>query len=187
MGVRAPEGAHAPVKIVRQRELFARGLGVEIDEREGRLLLRFQKLVRRGERIRGVEAQVAAADEVHHRDARRAAVVDRIAASRHAAAEVRGAQDIGAVVEVIADLHFAEGVVAERDDVRARGEDVVRVIRRQADHRGVFAVDNREMDALALLEAPQAAAQVLHAARAHHVAHREDVIDHSGFSSVSVS
>ena len=90
-------------------------------------------------------------------------------------------------VEVTADLHFAEGVVAERDDVRARGEDVLRVIRRQADHRGVFAVDDRELDALALLEAPQAAAQVLHAARAHHVAHREDVIDHSGFSSVSVS
>ena len=103
MGVRAPEGAHAPVEIVRQRELFARGLGVKIDEREGRLLSRFQKLVRRGERIRGVEAQVAAADEVHHRDARRAAVVDRIAASRHAAAEVRGARSVPANLAVKPD------------------------------------------------------------------------------------
>ena len=63
----------------------------------------------------------------------------------------------------------------------------IRVVRRQADHCGIFAVDDCEMDALALIEAPQAAAQVLHAARAHHVAHREDVVDHSSFSSVSVS
>ena len=123
---------------------------MEVDEREGRLLLRFQKLVRRGERIRGVEAQVAAADEVHHRDARRAAVVDRIAASRHAAAEVRGAQDIGAVVEVIADLHFAEGVVAERDNVRTGAEDRVGLPRRDAYDVCVFTVNDGEGDVLFL-------------------------------------
>ena len=89
-----------------------------------------------------MEREVAAADEVHHRDAGAPAVENAVAPSRHARAEIVRPQNIRAVVEVVSDLHLAECVVAKRDDVRSRGEDALGVVRRQADHRGILAVDH---------------------------------------------
>ena len=130
MGVRAPDGGHAPVEIVAEGELFARGLGVEVHERERGLLAAGEKPVGGRKRVLGVEVEVTAADEVHHADLHAAAVVHAPAAAGDAVCEVRGAQDIGAVVEVVGDLHAPPCVVAEGDDVGAGGEEILRLLGR---------------------------------------------------------
>ena len=70
-------------------------------------------------------------------------------------------------------------MVAERDDDRTGGEDCVRLLGRDADDVGVFAVDDREINVLLLLEGTQVLAQKCKAGRAHNVAHGQNAQDHT--------
>ena len=178
MGVRTPDGADAPVEVIRHGKLFARRLGMKVEQRKGRLFIVFEQLVRRFEGIVRVESKVAAADQIHHCDARSAAVENAVAPSRHTRAEILRAQNVRAVVKIIRDLHLAEAVVAERDNVSPRGEDTLGVVRRQADHRGVFPIDHGEVDILQFFHSAQMALKVTDAAAAHHIADGQNIVEH---------
>ena len=176
--MRAPERAHAPVEVVRHGELFTRRLGVEIDEGEARLARCREQRVRRAERVVALDAHIDAPDQVQHADLDAPAGEHAPAAPGRARAEVRGAQEVGAVVEVGCDLRASEGVVAERDDVRAGGEHRLGVLARQSDHLGVFAVDDGEVNAVERLRGAQVLCEVPHAALTDHVADGENAIEH---------
>ena len=126
MGVGAPHRADAPIQIVGQSQLLAGGLGVEIHQRKGGLLLFLpQQLVRRQEGVVGVVVQIAPADEIHHGDADGSAVIDAVAPAGSPGGIVGGAQDIGAVLQIVRDLHLAPRMVAQRDDVGAGIEEIL--------------------------------------------------------------
>ena len=74
--------------------------------------------------------------------------------------EVGRPQDVGLLVEVRPDLAVAVGVVAERDDVDAGGEQLVGVLGRYADAAGgVLAFDDDEVERVLLAQPRQQVAQ----------------------------
>ena len=101
-----------------------------------------------------------------------------VAPPRHARAEIVRPQNIRAVVKVVGDLHLAECVVAKRDDVRSRGEDALGVVRRQADHRGILAVDHGEVDVLEFFSRRADGARAADTAAAHHIADGQNIVEH---------
>ena len=105
------------------------------------------------------EGHLAPADEVHDEQAVALAVIDAKAAPGLLGGIVGRAQDVGAVVEVGHDLPLVIDVVAERDDVGARGKDLVGLVGRDADARGVLAVYDGEVGRVLLLDRAQQAAQ----------------------------
>jgi len=132
---------------VRERGLLARRLRVEVDEhdrRQGAGLLdeRVHDLPRR---LRRVEEEVA--EQAQHRHAHAVARLDDgEAAPRREDALVGGADHALARGEVVADAAAPVGVVAERDDVGARGEELVGEL--PGDARavgGVLAVDDADV------------------------------------------
>ena len=77
------------------------------------------------------------------------------------------------------DLHLAEGVVAQGDNVRAGGKNILGLGGQQTVSRSVFGVDHREVNALFLLQPPQMAAQEGHAALTCYVAHGQHLEMHA--------
>ena len=94
-------------------------------------------------RASGAQEHVAA--EVHDPEAHAVALDDAQAVPGLVAQVVVRAQDRVVLVEVAVDLAAVVGVVAERDDVDARGEQLVGDLRRDAEAAGgVLAVDDDE-------------------------------------------
>src|SRR3954452_16627603 len=82
---------------------------------------------------------------VHHGEAHAVVLGDDPAAPRLGGQVVRRAHDRMIGVQVRVDLTAMECVVAQRDDVRARGEQLVGDLWRDAEAaRGVLAVDDHE-------------------------------------------
>lgn len=77
------------------------------------------------------------------------------------------------------DLHLAEGVVAQGDNVRTGGKNILGLGGQQAVSRGVFSVDHREVNALFPLQPPQMAAQKVYARLARYVAHGQHLEMHA--------
>src|SRR4051794_14118904 len=91
------------------------------------------------------------------------------------AQEVRRAQDPRLLVEVGVDVPMLVGVIAERDDVDARLEELPRDLGRDAEPaRRVLAVDDDEVGRVLLPDPRQEAEQRPPARRAHDVADEED-------------
>jgi len=145
--VGADDGGHLAVEEPAHRDLLARRLGVHVDEHvvgAGHLP---QGVVDRREGGRGrLHEQVAR----HVHDAERRAVLALEHAgpvARLGPEEVRGPDDELLLVEVGPDLAVAVGVVAERDHVDPGGEQLVRVLGRDADAAGgVLPVDDHEVE-----------------------------------------
>ena len=94
--------------------------------------------------------------EVHDAERDAVALDHAGAAARLRAHEVGRPEDVGLLVEVGLDLAVAVGVVAERDHVDAGGEQLVGVLRRDADAAsGVLAVDDDEVEPELLAQARQ--------------------------------
>ena len=64
-------------------------------------------------------------------------------------------------------------MVAKRDDIRARSEDVVRLFWGHAAACGVFAIDDDEIRAVRAFDTPQQRMQGVDTGLADHVAHSE--------------
>ena len=120
----------------------------------------------------GVERE--AAHEVEHAHVPKLALVDGDAAPRTLGGVVGRAQDARALVQIGLQLGARPGVVAERDHVRARAEDQIRLLRRDAYHVRVFAVDDRERDVQFLLIGFQMLFQMIEAGLSADVAHRKN-------------
>ena len=68
-----------------------------------------------------------------------------------------------------ADLPPVPGVVAKRDDVRTRIQNVLRLLRGDADAGGVLTVNNTKIDAVQLLERAQVLFEAPKSARTRHI------------------
>ena len=114
-----------------------------------------QYFLRRMERIVRPEVHIAPADQICDRHRPDLRLIYAPAAPRQARQEIRRTQDVPAFLQIVADLPPVPGVVSQRDDVRARVQYLVRLLRRDADARGVFAVYHAEFDMMQLLERPE--------------------------------
>ena len=123
---------------------------MEVHQGEVRLAL-FQQPVRRGEGVPRLPVQITAADEVHHPDPDAAQVEYLAAVARGPARVVGGPQQPGRLVQQVPDLHFPEGVVAQRHRVGAGVVDAPRLLLRHAHAGGVLAVHHRKGDVLEFL------------------------------------
>ena len=153
MRVGADDGRHAPVEVPAEADLLAGRLGMHVDEDVvGQAPEALEHGVDLDER-RAARVQVEVAGEVHDAEADAVALDDRLAVAGLGGEVVGRAQDPRLVVEVAVDLLALVGVVAERDDVDAGGEQLVGDLRRDPDAAGdVLAVDDDERRRVALAQ-----------------------------------
>jgi len=173
--VRAHDGGHAAVEMPAQRDLLACGLGVEVDEHVVRATLELAEggVDLRERRPSGAQEDVAA--EVDDAEPDALAVHDTGAVSRLVSQVVVGAQDLDVVVEIAVDLLAVIGVVAERNDVDAGGEELVGDLRRDPQPPGcVLAVDDDERRLVAFAQPGQQPEQRALAKRSDDVADEEN-------------
>ena len=144
-----------PSSQVASRDLLARRLGVEVDDdnrRRGACLVdeRVDHLPRRD---RGRQEELA--QQIDHGDDDAVARLDdRHPVSGRFGSGVRGPDHALAGREVGGDAAATVGVVAERDDVGAGGEQLVGELAGDAGSvGGVLSVDDREVGVVALAEA----------------------------------
>ena len=170
MRVRAPEGRDFSVQIVAHRQLFACGFGVEVDQ-HGNVSDVAQNFVNHAERIVGTKVHGASADQIDDRDRSCLRLKNAPATTGQARQEVCRTEDVAALVQIRENFPPVPGVVSERDHVRTRVKDRVRLLRRDADDIGVFPVDHAEIGAVEPLDSAQLLLQKPKTRRAHHVAH----------------
>ena len=173
--VGAHDRRHAAVEVPAEADLLARGLGVHVDEHVVDLVAqRVQLRVGLGERrAPGVEED--AARQVDHAQARPVALDHAAAVPGLGAQEVRRPQDPLLLVEVGVDLAVAVGVVAQRDHVDARGEELLGDLGRDPEPAGgVLAVDDDEVRRVRVAQAGQQPEQGPAARRPDDVADEED-------------
>ena len=65
-------------------------------------------------------------------------------------------------------------MVAHGDAIRARIQNILRLIRGDANHRGILTVDHHKISAAFPLQLPQMAADLLHTRIAHHIAYGQN-------------
>jgi len=116
--VRPDHRGHAAVQPARERDLLARGLGVDIHDDERRLRPRTldQRVDHLEHRRRRVQEE--GAEDVQDGEPGRSHRDEREAGARREARRVRGSHDPVGRVQVRPDLRAPERVVAERDRVR---------------------------------------------------------------------
>ena len=122
--------------------------------------------------------QGAPANEADDPEAQAVEVKDLTAVARHPARQVGGPQQPGRLVQHPADLHFAEGVVAQGHGIGPGVVDPPGLLAGQAHAGDVLAVDHGEGNVFQFLQGPQVAFQMSQAGFAHHVAHRQNGIEH---------
>jgi len=142
----AEHGRDAPVEVPAHRDLLAGELGVEVDDdRVRRPPEGAEELVDRGERI-SLHLQVHLPAQVDHRDPHPGGLDDRVAAPWILGREVRRPHDPLLGVEKGIGLSVPIGVVAERDHVDARREDLLRrLLGDPHAARGVLAVGDDQV------------------------------------------
>jgi len=184
--VRADDRRHAAVEVPAQADLLARGLRVHVDEHVvDRALQLAEDVLDLGER-RAPGAQEQVARQVHDPEADPVALDDGVAAPRLGAQVVRRPHDARLVVEVGVDLLAVVGVVAERDRVDPRAEQLVGDLRRDPEAAGdVLGVDDDERRLVALAQPGQQREQRPPAQPAHEIADEEDgrgAVGHGAYS-----
>jgi len=173
--VRADDGRDAAVEVPAQADLLARRLGVHVDEDVVDLALEAAEDRVDFDERRAAGAEVEVPREVDDPEAHAVALHDREAVARLRAEVVGRPQDPLLVVEVRVDLLAVIGVVAERDDVDARGEELVGDLRRDPEAAGdVLAVHDDERRRVALAERRQQAEERAPPDAADEIADGED-------------
>ena len=152
------------VEVPAERDLLARRLRVHVDEHVLGVGDLAQRLVDRREG--GAAGRMKRLpDEVDDPERGPVALDDAVPRPGWVRQVVRRADDVAALVQVGPDLAVAIGVVAERDDVGARAEQLLRQLGRDPDPAGdVLAVDHDEVER-ELLAQPAAAARAAPAGR----------------------
>ena len=172
MRVRPEHRGHPAVEPGGERDLLARRLGMDVDDDHGRRLARLldQPVDDLPHAVRGIEEERP--EKIDDRDGGAVAGLDdREPAAGRRALEVRGADDRRRRREVGADLLAPPRVVAERERVRARGEEPFGEPRRDPDAvRDVLAVDDAGVDVEALAQAGQQRLDRVAAGATHDVA-----------------
>ena len=176
VGVGPEDRRDAAVEPRGEGDLLARRLGVDVDHDHGRGLGRLvdERVDGLPHAVRGVEEERA--QQVDHRDARAVAGLDDAeTAPGSVVLHVRGPEDDGRRRQIGADLVAAPGVVAERDRVGARREQNLGEPRGDPHPvRDVLAVDDAQVDLVALTEAGEQALERIAAGPADDVADEED-------------
>ena len=157
---------------------FSRGrLGMHVDQDlvgAGHLAQRLLD----GDQRRAAGLHVQVARQVHDPERDAVALHHAGPAARLGAQVVGGPDDAGLGIEVGPHLAVAVGVVAQRDRVDAEREQLVGLLRRDADAAGrVLAVDHHEVGGQLLAQAGQQRAQRPPPGSPHHVADEQDARD----------
>jgi len=170
------DGGHPAVEVPAERDLLARRLRVEVDDHVVcgvADLLEHRVDLREGHPPR---AQEHVALQVDDREADTALLDDAPTVAGLRGQEVRRTQDALCAIEIGVDLLALVGVVAQRDDVDARGEQLVGDLRGDAEAaRGVLAVDDHELRRVLGDERREQRQQRATAEAADEVAHEQDL------------
>ncbi|MPM32306.1 hypothetical protein SDC9_78868 [bioreactor metagenome] len=170
MGVGPPEGGNPPVQKIAHRQLFAGGLGVKINQSEVRLFP-LQQLVYNGKGIIRPPIQVASSNQIHHPDAHAVQIKNPPAPARRPTGVIGRAENIGVLVQKVHNLRLVKAVVAQRNDVRPRVVNALRLLRRQSHSGGIFTVHHSEGNIFQFFQGPQRLFQMSKPRLTHHVAH----------------
>lgn len=108
--------------------LFARRLGVHINEHHARLIFREQRVHRR-ERVIGVRIERKPPQKIDDADGAERRCIRRVAPAGTLRGVIRRAQDARLLVEIRLQLPARPCMVAERHNVRSGGENGVRLRR----------------------------------------------------------
>ena len=157
---------------------------MKVHQNKSRFVLAIEDAVGGRKGILGVEIQVAAADEVQHTHLHPAAVIHGPAPARGTACIVCRAENVGVFLQKVRDPGLAEGVVAQSDDIRPGGENILGVGGQEAVSCGVFPIGHYEVDALFPLQVTQVTAQKLHAVLARYISQSQYPKQHGVHSSV---
>ena len=104
-----------------------------------------------------------------------------IAPSGNRRAVVGGPQNIEVLVQIVHNLPFAPGVVAQGDDVGSGIQDILRLVRGDAHYGGIFAIDDDEIGTCFPFQLPQVAADPVHTGVAYHIAYAKHLQFHCIF------
>ena len=147
MRVRAPLSGNFPVEIIRHGKLFARCLSVKIQKHRQPIQL-LQDLIDHAEGIVRPEVEIAPAQQIDDANRSDLRLKRSEPPSRQARQQIGRPQDIGAVVQIRADLAPVERMISECKDVCARVQHPVCLLWRQAGSAGIFTVDNAKINAV---------------------------------------
>ena len=160
MSMRSEHSGYPSRKIVTHCLFFRCSLRMKIHQNIPRLLARWKDLVHHQEGVVRPVVHVAPADQVHHQQAQALRPVENAPAlPRALRGKVGRTQHVRMLVQIGRDLLLGKRVVAQRDQVRARGKNIIRLPRGDAASSGVFAVDDDEIRALFAPHAAQQAVQ----------------------------
>ena len=118
------------------------------------------------------------ADQVDHRYFARFGIEDLPAPARHLGGVVGRTDDLGAVIHIVHDLPLGPGMVAQGNAVGTGIQNVLRLVRGDAHHGGIFAVDHHKISACFPLQLPQIPADPFQTRIAHHIAYGKDLEIH---------
>ncbi len=132
-----------------------------------------------GKRVVHVAIHPKPSNQVQHPDLNVSALVNPPAAARHTPAVVGGTQQVGVVVQPVANLPLAKSMVAQSHDVRSRLVELLHLPGRHAGQRHVLPIYHSEMNILPLLYTPQMPLHMGQSLLPHYVADCQNMIDHS--------
>jgi len=174
--VGADDGRHAAIEVPAHGDLLAGRLGVHVDEHVVGLAAQLLQDLVDLQKRHAARAQEDVAAEIDHPEPH-AVVLDHDPAAPWLGAQVvRRPDDRVGSVQVRVDVTTMERVIAQRDDVRPGGEQLVGDLRRDAEPaRGVLRVDHEERRFVVGTQLRQEAEQRAATEPADHIAHEEDL------------
>ena len=177
MRVRSPNGARLSVEQEAHCTLFARALGVEIDE-DDLLAYLLHVSVGNNEGVIRVRIERKMSHKVHNAHVAKARFINVYAASWALRRTVCRAQDLAPLVKIRTQLGARPCVVAERDDVRPGVQYGVRLARSYADNVCVFAVYDDKIKLKLLAQTAQIFSKIIQPRLSAHVADGKNFYTH---------
>ena len=179
MRVRAPDGRCFPVQKEAHRALLAGAFRMKVHQDDSFADFRHVS-VRNGEGVVSVVVMCKTTQKVHNADIAVLGRKDRDAAARTLRGVVHRAQN--ALLRFQIRLQFGPDpcMVAQRDDVRPGTEDLLRLLRGDADDICILAVDDGKRNVICFLEVLQMVFKKLHPGYAADIPDCKNVDQHNG-------
>ena len=120
MGVRPVDRRRPSVQIISHRQLFRRRIGVNLTHRNViPAFLLTQNAVGTQKRVVRPVLHITPPDQVHDQNAPARRIVNAVARAGRLRSQIGRTQNIPVIVQIWGDILFAQGMVSQRDDIRA--------------------------------------------------------------------